>query len=110
MRGALVLGLVAHGRLAPDAAYIEELAVSPTHRRQGIGRALLDECDAIAGLAGKSRITLWVAERNEAAVALYQSRGYRVAVRAAYAARAAALRRTGGIADGEAAPPTADDL
>ena len=81
LRGALVLGLVAYGRLAPDAAYIEELAVSPTHRRQGIGRALLDECDAIAGLAGKSRITLWVAERNEAAVALYQSRGYHVAVR-----------------------------
>ena len=78
LQGALVLGLVAHARLAPDAAYVEELAVSPTHRRQGVGRALLDECDAIAGLAGKSRITLWVAEGNEAAVALYRSRGYRV--------------------------------
>jgi ribosomal protein S18 acetylase RimI-like enzyme len=81
LRGALVLGLVAHARLAPDAAYVEELAVSPTHRRQGIGRALLDECDAIAARAGKSRITLWVAEGNAAAVALYRSCGYRVARR-----------------------------
>jgi ribosomal protein S18 acetylase RimI-like enzyme len=78
LRGAFVLGLVAHARLASDAAYVEELAVTPTHRRQGIGRALLDECDVIAGLAGKSRITLWVAEGNDAAVALYRSCGYRV--------------------------------
>lgn len=81
LRGAIVLGLVAYARLAPDAAYVEELAVGPTHRRQGIGRALLDECDVIASLAGKRRITLWVAEGNEAAVALYRERGYRVSRR-----------------------------
>lgn len=81
LRAALVLGLVAHTRLAPDEAYVEELAVSPTHRRQGIGRALLCECDTIAGLAGKRHITLWVAEGNTAGVALYRACGYGVARR-----------------------------
>ncbi len=78
LRGALVLGLVAHTRLAPDEAYVEELAVGPNHRRRGIGRALLDECDTIAHLAGKRRVTLWVTEGNAVAVALYRSCGYRV--------------------------------
>ncbi len=78
LRGALVLGLLAHTRLAPDEAYVEELAVSADHRRRGIGRALLLECETIARRAGKHRMTLWVTAGNVGAVALYRSLGYRI--------------------------------
>lgn len=77
-RGALVLGLLAHPRLADDEAYVEELAVSPSHRRRGIGRALLTECHAIAERAAKRRVTLWVTGNNAPAVAMYREGGYRV--------------------------------
>ena len=76
LRGALVLGLVAHTRLAPGDAYVEELAVHSAHRRLGIGRALLDHSETLAAAAGKRRVTLWVAEDNAAGVALYRSCGY----------------------------------
>lgn len=78
LRGAVVLGLLAHARLAPDEAYVEELAVSADRRRHGIGRSLLLECESIARHAGKHRITLWVTAGNVGAVALYRSLGYRV--------------------------------
>lgn len=78
LRGALVLGLLAHARLAPDEAYVEELAVRADRRRHGIGRSLLLECESIARHAGKNRITLWVTAGNVGAVALYRSLGYRV--------------------------------
>lgn len=77
LRGALVLGLLTHRRLGPDEAYVEELAVSPDSRRQGIGRALMVECEAIARQAGKTRITLWVTAGNVGGVALYRALGYR---------------------------------
>lgn len=78
LRGALVLGLLTHQRLGPDEAYVEELAVSPAFRRQGIGRALMCECETIARLAGKSRLTLWVAAGNVGGAALYRALGYRI--------------------------------
>ena len=78
LRGALVLGLLVHMRLAPDEAYLEELTVSADHRRRGIGRALLAECEAVASSSGKARLTLWVTEENTSAIALYRSCGYRI--------------------------------
>lgn len=78
IRGAIVLGLLVHTRLADDEAYIEELAVRADLRRGGIGRALLRACEEAAAGAGKRRVTLWVAAHNDAAVALYRSTGYRV--------------------------------
>ena len=81
IRGALVLGLLTHRRLAGDEAYIEELAVAPKFRRQGIARALLDRCDDEARQNGKRRMILWVTEQNTGAVALYEGHGYRIARR-----------------------------
>jgi ribosomal protein S18 acetylase RimI-like enzyme len=78
IRGAIVLGLLVHTRLADDEGYIEELAVRTDLRRGGIGRALLQACEETATAAGKLRVTLWVAAHNYAAVALYRSTGYRV--------------------------------
>jgi ribosomal protein S18 acetylase RimI-like enzyme len=78
VRGALVLGLVAYPHLPPGDAYVEELAVEASHRRTGIGRALLAQCESVATNVGKHRMTLWVAADNAAAVALYRSCGYTV--------------------------------
>lgn len=76
LRGALVLGLVAHARLAPGDAYVEEIAVLASHRRSGVGRALLARAESLAAAAGARRVTLWVAADNTAGVALYRSCGY----------------------------------
>jgi ribosomal protein S18 acetylase RimI-like enzyme len=78
LRATLVLGVLAHGRLRPDEAYIEELAVSHGERRQGIGRALLAACEEEARRDGKLRLTLWVTRENAAGIALYESSGFSI--------------------------------
>ncbi len=78
VRGAFVLALLTHSRLDPDEAYVEELVVREDRRREGVGSALLAACEAAADGSGKHRVTLWVAEHNAAAVALYEARGYRL--------------------------------
>ncbi|MFB6159790.1 MAG: GNAT family N-acetyltransferase [Haloferacaceae archaeon] len=53
------------------AAHLAELVVAPDRRRRGHGGALLD-----ALLARADRVTVRVAPDNEAALALYRSRGF----------------------------------
>ncbi len=53
------------------------LAVSPTHRRHGIGRHLLDGMEEWGRSQGVRRSTLSVLASNEAAIALFQSFGFR---------------------------------
>lgn len=53
------------------SAHLAELAVAPDHRRQGHGGRLLD-----ALLARSRRVTVTVAPGNDAALALYRSRGF----------------------------------
>jgi ribosomal protein S18 acetylase RimI-like enzyme len=77
-RAMLVLTILAHGRLRPDEAYVEELAVAADARRTGIGRALMGVCEAEARRRGKARLTLWVTENNPAGVGLYRSLGFTV--------------------------------
>ncbi len=72
-------------RLAGDEAEILTLAVAPAVRRQGVGRALLAAAQAHAAEAGATAMFLEVATRNAAAIALYQSLGFRqVGRRSAY--------------------------
>src|SRR5262245_28108032 len=78
VRATFVLGLLAHGRLRPGEAYVEELAVSAGARRAGLGRALMAACEEEALRRGKSRLTLWVAGNNAAGIALYRSLGFTV--------------------------------
>jgi ribosomal protein S18 acetylase RimI-like enzyme len=62
-------------------AEIETLAVSQTHRRRGIGRALVEAADRWAQDAGIDQVELGVWEFNEGARAFYEALGYRTASR-----------------------------
>lgn len=81
LRATLVLSTLAHGNLAADEAYIEELAVAEWARRRGVARALLATCEQEARRAGRDRLTLWVTTTNEAALSLYAGDGFREARR-----------------------------
>ena len=57
-------------------AYLEELYVIPEHRRQGIGRALLNAAIDSARDAGANHFELTTGETDKEARALYESRGF----------------------------------
>ena len=62
--------------LIVDEAHLANFAVSPGHRRQGIGRMLLDH-GLRACYEGGARVSfLEVRAGNEPAIGLYTSRGY----------------------------------
>lgn len=62
-----------------DEIHINTLAVHPEWRRQGAGRALLDEVLATGVRLDAPTALLEVRASNTAAVALYQSAGFRIA-------------------------------
>ncbi|MDY6786163.1 MAG: GNAT family N-acetyltransferase [Cyanobacteriota bacterium] len=59
-------------------AYISNLAVSQSYRRQGIARKLLLNCEPMARDWGMREIYLHVLEDNQRARQLYSSSGYRL--------------------------------
>jgi ribosomal protein S18 acetylase RimI-like enzyme len=81
IRATLVLGMIARGRMAPDEAYIDELAVAGWARRRGVARALLAACEEEGRRSGRARMTLWVTIDNAAARPLYEGAGFREARR-----------------------------
>lgn len=64
-----------------DEAHINNFAVHPGWRRRGVGRALLAHSLAEAAAIGAPRATLEVRVGNTAAIALYESGGFRPAGR-----------------------------
>lgn len=63
--------------LRGPAGVLQDLVVDPAHRRQGIGRELLDSAmDALASL-GAPRVVLFTAEKNDEAQALFARAGFR---------------------------------
>ena len=56
--------------------YIHHLAVSHSHRRQGIGRALVVQCLAALERAGIGKCHIFVFRENKAALAFWQSAGW----------------------------------
>jgi ribosomal-protein-alanine acetyltransferase len=71
-----VIGFCAFHRIL-DEAELQNLVVSPHHRRQGVARALLQEAHGRLWRAGVARVYLEVRPSNVAARALYVSLGYR---------------------------------
>jgi len=56
-------------------AWLDGLAVDETHRRRGVGRALMEEARRRAEAAGCDSIVLHTHEEQEAALALYDDLG-----------------------------------
>lgn len=65
------------GRTAADEAELLTLAVEPEARRQGIGRALVQEFARVAALRGAAHGFLEIASDNDAALSLYAACGWR---------------------------------
>jgi ribosomal-protein-alanine N-acetyltransferase len=79
--------IVGHGILwwAADEAELANLAVAPGFRGRGIAGALLDQLTRDAWAVGVQAVFLEVRSSNEAAVALYEGRGFhQVGVRRQY--------------------------
>src|SRR5579863_2740230 len=62
----------------PPLAHIITLDVAETHRRQGVGTALLAESERNLSLRGVRSVLLETAIDNEAAVAFWKRHGYRI--------------------------------
>jgi putative acetyltransferase len=73
--GRLSLGRDPH----PASKHVADLGlmVSALHRRRGIGTALLREAEEWARAVGVRKLELHVFPHNDAAIQLYESRGYR---------------------------------
>jgi ribosomal-protein-alanine N-acetyltransferase len=57
-------------------AHIITIDVAETHRRSGVGTALLDEMERRLAAGGARRVALETATSNEAAIAFWQRHGY----------------------------------
>jgi ribosomal-protein-alanine N-acetyltransferase len=62
----------------PPLAHVITLDVGVEHRRHRIGAALLEESERDLALRGVRHILLETAVDNEAAIAFWRSRGYRI--------------------------------
>ena len=56
-------------------AYVGDLAVTMSHRGQGVGRALIEECEKIARAAGQKWLRLGVIAANQSAREFYSRVG-----------------------------------
>ena len=81
------------GRVIADEAELLTIAVEPGYRRKGLGRRLLTDLERASEARGATRCFLEVATDNHAAIALYNSAGYREVGR-----RSEYYRPAGGIA------------
>jgi ribosomal-protein-alanine N-acetyltransferase len=64
--------------LAGDVADIHNIAVIPSHRKEGIASHLLDELEAWALEKGVVGLMLEIREGNTEAQPLYEKRGYKI--------------------------------
>jgi ribosomal-protein-alanine N-acetyltransferase len=71
----VIAGFVAARALGPEAEMLN-LAVDPKHRRQGVGRRLVEELHQRLRASGTERVYLEVRPSNLTAQQLYRSLGY----------------------------------
>jgi len=70
--GSVMVGYDGH------RGWVNYLAVHPDHRRQGLGRMLMDEAERRLGEIGCPKVNLQVRTSNEAARDFYRQIGYSV--------------------------------
>ena len=63
--------------LRGPAGVLYDIVVDPAHRRQGVGRMLLDATLEVLKARGAPRVVLSTAERNEVAQRLFDRAGFR---------------------------------
>jgi ribosomal-protein-alanine N-acetyltransferase len=69
----------------PDEAFVQTMAVAPSHQRRGLGAVLLEELLAEAARRRQPRVLLEVRADNPPAQRLYERHGFRrVGVRRGY--------------------------
>ncbi|HTX65026.1 MAG TPA: GNAT family acetyltransferase [Opitutaceae bacterium] len=76
-RAGAVAGTVMAG-YEGHRGWINYLAVEPRRRRDGLGRALMDEAERRLRAAGCAKINLQVRTGNRDVIAFYEKLGYRV--------------------------------
>ena len=64
--------------LRPDYLYVGRVAVLPTHRRRGIGKALMAHVEQMAPTLGRTRVRLGTRQSMPANLAFYEQLGYNV--------------------------------
>ena len=74
LEGGRIVGTIV-GSQDGRRGYVRHLAVAPSHRRRGIGRALVGRCVSAMKAAGLRRCNLHVFETNTAARAFWESLG-----------------------------------
>ena len=72
--GRIVAGVMAG--YEGHRGWINYLAVSPSHRRAGLGRAMMVEAERLLRLAGCPKINLQVRTSNQDVIAFYQRLGF----------------------------------
>lgn len=70
-----VIGYACQTVLFEDAELLN-IAVSPQHRKKGVGRAIIEKIEQKATELGAERLLLEVRVGNEAALSLYRSFGF----------------------------------
>jgi ribosomal protein S18 acetylase RimI-like enzyme len=75
--GVLVVGSVMAG-YDGHRGWISRIAVLRTHRRKGIGNALLSEAERRLAALGCIKVNLQVLETNSAVVRFYEEAGYEI--------------------------------
>ena len=63
-------------KLAEQYLDVDEFGVAASHRRQGVGTALIDFCKAQARARGFDRLELNMWEFNQNALAFYEAAGF----------------------------------
>jgi ribosomal protein S18 acetylase RimI-like enzyme len=63
--------------LRGPAGVLHDIVVDPDHRREGVGRVLLEATLETLALRGAPQVVLWTAALNEAAQRLFASAGFR---------------------------------